>query len=39
MAVVSVPKGFGPSEEITRVVLDGPRTVCVNCVMLCYCHE
>ena len=32
-------KRFGPSEEIPRVVLDGPWTVCVICVMLCYCHE
>ena len=30
---------IGPSEEIPKVVLDGPRTVCVICVMLCYCHE
>ena len=37
MAVGS--KRFGPSEEIPRVVLAGPRTVCVICVMLCYFHE
>ena len=32
-------KRFGPSEEIPRMVLDSPRTVCVIYVMLCYCHE
>ena len=37
--VVVCSKRFEPSEEIPRVVLDGPRNVCVFCVMLCYFHE
>ena len=36
MAVFSVPKRFGPSEEIPRMVLDSPRTVCVACVIFVY---
>ena len=32
-------KRFEPSEEIPIVVLDSPWTVCVVCMMLCYCHE
>ena len=39
MAVVSVPKDLDRVKKIPIVVLDGPRTVCVICVMLCYCHE
>ena len=41
MAVVSVPKALDRVRN-PYSVLDSPRTVCViclNCVVLCYCHE
>ena len=38
MAGFLVPKRFGPSEEISRMVLDSPQTICVACVIfVCFC--
>ena len=38
MAVVSVPKDLDRLKKSLEC-LDSPQTVCVICVMLCYCHE
>ena len=38
MTVVSVPKDLDRVKKSLEW-LDSPRTVCVICVMLCYCHE
>ena len=39
MAVFSIPTDLDRVKKSLEWFLDNPWTVCVVCVMLCYCHE